>query len=142
MAVLTKCIAAILLCISTVALHAEAQLGSATIETQLKNVIDGHYAEIGENRLNEAVRFYHSNSPEVAHIRTEIELNQAAFLQRTTTLSFEFTGYGQREDIAFAKARHRFLRIAGMKFFEEFAEVSYTFRKEGDSWKLWVAQMP
>lgn len=140
MTALTKSITAILLCLSTVGLHAEARAGSVTIETRLKNVIVGHYAAIGENRLKEAVRFYHSDSPEVAHIRTEIELNQAAYLQKTTTLSFEFTG--QREDLAFAKARHRFLRIAGMKFFEEFAEVSYTFRKEGNTWKLWMARMP
>ena len=63
----------------------------------------------------------------------------AAYLQKTATLSFDFIG--QREDFAFGKARHRFLRIAGMKFFEEFAEVSYVFRKEGGAWKLWTARM-
>lgn len=140
MTTLAKCITVILLCLSTVGLHADVHIESVAIETRLKNIIVGHYAAIGENRLNEAVHFYHSDTPELAHIRTEIELNQAAYLQKTTTLSFELTG--QRENLAFARARHRFLRIAGVKFFEEFAEVSYIFRKEGDAWKLWMTQMP
>ena len=140
MTALTKSIAAILLLHSTMGLHADAPVGSVAIETLLKNVIVGHYHAIGENRLEEAVRFYHSDSPEVARIRTEIELGQAAYLQKTTTLKFDFIG--QREDLAFGKARHRFLRIAGMKFFERFVDVSYVFRKEGGAWKLWMARMP
>ncbi len=128
-----------LLLLSTVGLHADARAGSVAIETLLRNVIVGHYQAVGENRLEEAVSFYHSDSPEVARIRTAIELSQAAYLQKTATLSFNFIG--ELEDLAFGKARHRFLRIAGMKFFEEFAEVSYVFRKEGGAWKLWMARM-
>ena len=128
-----------LLLLSTVGLHADARVGSVAIETLLKDVVVGHYQAVAENRLEEAVRFYHSDSPEVARIRTEIGLSQAAYLQKTATLSFDFIG--QREDLAFGKARHRFLRIAGMKFFEEFAGVSYVFRKEGGTWKLWTARM-
>ena len=139
MTALTKPITAVLLLLSTAGLHADARVGSLAIETLLKNVVVGHYHAIAENRLEEAVRFYHSGSPEVARIRTEIELRQAAYLQKTATLSFAFIG--QREDLAFGKARHRFLRIAGMKFLEEFAEVSYVFRKEGGTWKLWMARM-
>jgi hypothetical protein len=134
---LTKSIAAMLLLLSALGLHADARVGSLAIETLLKDVVVGHYQAVAENRLEEAVRFYHSDSTEVARIRTEIKLSQAAYLQKTATLSFAFIG--QREDLAFGKARHRFLRIAGMKFSEEFAEVSYVFRKEGGAWKLWMA---
>ncbi len=139
MTALTKSITAMLLLLSTVGLHAGARAGSVTIETLLKNVIVGHYQAVAENRLEEAVSFYHSDSPEVARIRTAIELSQAAYLQKTATLSFNFIG--ELEDLAVGKARHRFLRIAGMKFFEQFAEVSYVFRKEGGAWKLWMARM-
>ncbi len=128
-----------LLLLSTAGLHADARAGSAAIETLLKDVVVGHYHAVAENRLEEAVSFYHSDSPEVARIRTAIGLSQAAYLQKTATLSFDFIG--QREDFAFGKARHRFLRIAGLKFFEKFAEVSYVFRKEGGAWKLWTARM-
>ncbi len=92
------------------------------------------------NDLDRALTLPLTGSPEVTRIRTAIGLGQAAYLQKTATLSFDFIG--QREDFAFGKARHRLLRIAGMKFFEEFAEVSYVFRKEGGTWKLWMAQMP
>ena len=139
MTALTKSITATLLLLSTVGLHADARVGSVAIETLLKNVIVGHYHAIAENRLKEAVGFYHSGSPAVPRIRREIKLGQAAYLQKTTTLSFTFIG--QRENLAFGKARHRFLRIAGMKFIEEFATVSYVFRKEGGTWKLWMARM-
>ena len=128
-----------LLLLSTAGLHADAPVGSVAIETLLKNVIVGHYQAVAENRLEEAVSFYHSGSPEAARIRTEIEFSQATYLQKTATLSFDFIG--QREDFAFGKARHRFLRIAGMKFSEEFADVSYIFRKEGGAWKLWMARI-
>ena len=137
MTALTKPITAVLLLLSTAGLHADARVGSLAIETLLKNVVVGHYHAIAENRLEEAVRFYHSGSPEVTRIRTAIGLGQAAYLQKTATLSFEFIG--QRHDLAFGKARHRFLRIAGLKFFEEFVDVSYVFRKEGRVWKLWMA---
>ena len=140
MTALTKSIMAMPLLLSTLGLHAGVRVGSVAIEILLKDVVVGHYQAVSENRLEEAVRFYHSSSPEVARIRTEIELSQAAYLQKTATLSFDFID--QREDFAFGKARHRFLRIAGMKFFEKFADVSYVFRKEGGTWKLWMARMP
>ena len=135
---LIKYIAAVLLALSTVGLHADARLGVVTIETRLKDVVVGLYDAIAENRVEEAVRFYHSNSPEVTRIRAEIE--QATYLQKTTTLNFAFIR--QSEDLVFGKARHLFLRIAGMKIFEKFAEVSYIFRNEGGTWKLWMTQAP
>lgn len=136
---LIKNIAAVLLLLSTLGSRADARVGSITIETFLRDVIIGHYHAIAENRLEEAVRFYHSSSPVVSRIRREIALGQAAYLQKTATLSFEVIG--QRQDRAFGRAKHRFLRIAGLKFFEELADVSYVFRKEGGAWKLWTARI-
>ena len=139
MTAITKSTVAIFLLLSTVGSHADARLTSVAIETLLKDVIIGHYYAIAENRLEEAVRFYHSDSPDVARIRTELELNQEAFLQKTTTLEFTFVGH--REDFAFGEAKHRFLRIAGIKFSEEFVDASYVFRKEDCTWKLWMTRM-
>jgi len=34
-------------------------------------------------------------------------------------------------------ATHRHLRIAGIKFMEEFAEARYVLRRQGNAWKLW-----
>lgn len=130
---LIKSVAAMLLVLSSAALHADARLASVAIESLLKDVVVGHYQGIAENSFKEAIRFYHSDSPEVDRIR--IEVSQAAYFQKTATLSFAFIG--QYEDLAFGTARHRFLRIAGVKFFEEFAEAGYVFRKEGGTWKLW-----
>ena len=141
MTALTKSITAILLLLSTAGLHADAQscAGPAATVTLLNDVIVGHYGAIAENRLKEAVRFYHNQSPEVVQTRKNIELGLSQFLLKTTTLSFEFIG--QRHDLAFGRASHRFLRIAGVKFFEEFVDVSYVFRKEGGAWKLWMARI-
>ncbi|MDH3694374.1 MAG: hypothetical protein OER96_07390 [Gammaproteobacteria bacterium] len=136
---LIKSSMAILLSLVTVVLHADARVESMAIETRLKDAVVGLYDAIAENRLEQAMRFYHSDAPEVARIRAEIEHSQSAYLQKTTTLSFHCLG--QRNHIAFAKARHRFLRIAGIKFLEKFAEVSYEFRKEGPTWKLWMTQV-
>ena len=140
MVALIKYITATLLLLTAMGLQADVHVEAVAIETLLKHVIVRHYDAISENRPKEAMSFYHSDSPEAARVRTEIELSLAAHLQKTATLSFEFID--QREDLAFASARHRFLRIAGMKFFEQFAEVSYVFRKEKGTWKLWMARMP
>jgi hypothetical protein len=134
-----KGIAAVLLLLTTLGLHADAPPGVATVETLLKEVVTGLYDAISEHRLEQAMRFYHSNSPEIARARAEIELSQAAYLQKTQTLSFAYTG--RREDLALGTATHRFLRIAGVKFFENFAEISYVFRKEGEAWKLWTSRV-
>ncbi|MDA9981819.1 nuclear transport factor 2 family protein [Gammaproteobacteria bacterium] len=134
-----KGIAAVLLSLSTLGPHADAPSGAATVETLLKEVVTGLYDAIAEHRLEQAIRFYHSNSPEIARARAEIELSQAAYLQKTLTLSFAYTG--RREDLALGTARHHFLRIAGVKFFEDIAEVSYVFRKEGGAWKLWTSRV-
>ena len=123
-----------LLFLSSVGLHADERLASVAIEKLLKDVVVGHYQGIAVNSFREAIRFYHSDSPEVARIR--IEISQATYFQKTATLSFAFVS--QCDDVAFGTARHRFLRIAGVKFFEEFAEATYVFRKEGRTWKLWM----
>ena len=133
---LTKSVAAMLLVLSSAGLHADARLSSVAIESLLKDVIVGHYQGIAENSFKRAIRFYHSDSPEVSRIRTEV--SQATYFQKTATLSFAFVG--QCEGLAFGTARHRFFRIAGVKFSEEFAETAYAFRKEGGTWKLWMTK--
>ena len=133
--ILIKRVAAILLVVCTSELRAAEWIETATMEAVLKDVVVGHYDEIADNRLDQALRFYHSRSPEVIRQRAEITLGLESYLQKTVTLKFTFTG--RRGDFASGTGQHRFLRIAGTKFFEEFAEVSYVFRKQSGAWKLW-----
>ena len=70
--------------------------------------------------------------------RIRTELSQAEYFQKTTTLSFSVIDEG--EEFAIGTARHRFLRISGMKFSEEFGDAEYVFRKEGGAWKLWTTR--
>ena len=52
-----------------------------------------------------------------------------------------FSVINECEEFAIGTATHRFLRISGMKFSEEFADAEYVFRKEGGTWKLWTTRM-
>ena len=61
-----------LLLLSSAGLQADARLASVAIETLLKDVVVGHYQGIAQNSFREAIRFYHSDSPEVAQIRIEV----------------------------------------------------------------------
>ena len=137
MAGLTKNIPTILLLLSSVGLHADAHLASEPIETLLKVVVVGHYQGITRKSFKEAIRFYHSDSPEVVRIQTD--LSQAGYFQKMTMLSFAVID--ECEEFATSTARHRFLRISGVKFSEVFADAEYVFRKEGGTWKLWTARM-
>ena len=105
----------------------------------LKGVVLGHYYAIGENRLEQAVHYFHRLSPDRSRIRGDIKLGQSAYVQRTTTLKFEVTGGDQ--EYAYAKATHYVLRIVEIKFIEEIAQVQYMFRKEDDVWKLWTVRV-
>ena len=101
----------------------------------LQQVIVDHYYAIGENRLDEAMGYYHSRSPEIIQTREDIEFGLSQFLQRTTTLNFCYTG--QVDGFAIATAKHRILLIAGVKFIELIVDVEYQLREEQGSWKIW-----
>ena len=137
MAGLTKSIPTIFLLLSFVGLHVDAHLASMSIESILRGVVVGHYQGITQNSFKEATRFYHSDSPDLVRIQTE--LSQAEYFKKTTMLSFSVID--KYEELAIGTARHRFLRISGMKFSEEFAGAEYVFRKESGTWKLWTTQM-
>ena len=137
MAGLTGNIPPLLLILSSLGLHADGIFASVPIEALLRSVVVGHYQGITQNSFKEAIRFYHSNSPEV--VRIQAELSHARYFQKTTILSFSVIK--EFEEFAIGTARHRFLRISGVKFFEEFADAKYVFRKEGGTWKLWTARM-
>ncbi len=110
--------------------------------TELHRIITAYYYAIGENRLDEAMSFYHEDSPQVVETRRELVFGQSSYLQRTNTLSFHLVHHdGER---AVVLATHRHLRIAGIKFMEELAETRYILRREGDAWKIWssVDQSP
>ena len=110
--------------------------------TELNRIITAYYYAIGENRLEEAMSFYHQDSPQADEASQGLELGQSAYLQRTSTLSFDLVEHdGER---AVVRATHRHLRIAGIKFMEEIVETRYVLRREGDAWRIWssVVQSP
>ena len=102
---------------------------------ELYRIVTAYFYAIGENRLEEAMSFYHEDSPQAEETRRELEFGRSAYLQRTTTLSFDLVHHdGER---AVVVATHRHLRIAGIKFMEDLAETRYVLRRQGDAWKLW-----
>lgn len=115
-------------------LQAEAE---SVDEADLLRIVTGYYYAIGENRLEDAMSFYHSGSPRAVATRAEILLGQSAFLQRTSTFSFKVVYQDGARVVALATHRH--LRIAGVKFLEQFVKVAYIFRQQDSRWKLWMA---
>ena len=104
----------------------------------LRQVIVAHYHAIEENRLDEAMRYYHSQSPEAVYARKSIEFGLSQFLQTTTTMSFCYIG--RDGEFSMAKAKHRYLIISGIKFVEKFADTVYRLREEQGNWKIWTKQ--
>ena len=104
----------------------------------LRQVIEAHYYAIGENRLDEAMGYYHSQSPEIVATRESIEFGLSQYLLKTTTMTFCYAG--QEGEIAVATAKHRYLIITGIKFMEHFVDAVYQLRQEQGSWKIWTQQ--
>ena len=104
----------------------------------LRQVIVAHYHAIEDNRLDEAMHYYHSQSPQVVQTRKNIELGLSQFLLKTTTMSFCYVG--RDHAFAMARAKHRYLIISGVKFVEIFADAMYRLREEQGSWKIWSKQ--
>jgi len=102
---------------------------------ELYRVVTAYYYAIGENRLAEAMSFYHEDSPQTDNTRQELAYGQSAYLQRTSTLSFDVV-YDDGEQ-AVAIATHRHLRITGVKFMEQFVVTRYVLRRQGDGRKIW-----
>jgi hypothetical protein len=102
----------------------------------LRQVIVAHYQAIEENRLEEAMHFYHSKSPEIVQTRENIEFDLSQFLLKTTTMNFCYNG--QQGEFAVATAKHRYLMIVGIKFIEHLVDVKYQLREEQGSWKIWT----
>lgn len=101
----------------------------------LHRIVTAYFYAVGENRLEEAMSFYHEDSPEADEARRGLEFGQSAYLQRTSTLSLDIVHHdGEHATVV---ATHRHLRIAGIKFMEEFAVTRYVLRRQGDAWKLW-----
>ncbi len=102
---------------------------------ELYRIVTAYFYAVGENRLEEAMGFYHEDSPQAIEARRELEFGRSAYLQRTSTLSFDLVHYdGER---AVVMATHRHLRIAGIKFMEDLTETHYVLRRQGDAWKIW-----
>ena len=108
------------------------------MEELLRKVVVGHYHAIEDNRIDEAMSYYHSQSPEVVQTRKNIELGLSQFLLKTTTMSFCYLG--QDHESAVAIAKHRYLIISGIKFVEHFVDVEYQLREERGAWKIWTKQ--
>ncbi len=102
---------------------------------ELHRIVTAYFYAIGENRLEEAMSFYHEDSPQADETRRELEFGRSAYLQRTNTLSFDLVHHdGER---AVVVATHRHLRIAGIKFMGALVETRYVLRRQGVAWKLW-----
>lgn len=102
----------------------------------LSRVITGYFYAIGENRLDEAMSFYHDDSPQLANERETREFARTAYLQRTTTLAMELVHHDDEQ--AVVVAAHRHLKIAGVKFMSAFAQTRYVLRRQDDTWKIWT----
>lgn len=102
---------------------------------ELHRVILAYYYAIGENRLEEAMSFYHQHSPQADEARRLLEFGQSNYLQRTSTLSLVLVRYDGKDAVILATHRH--LRIAGIKFMEELVQTLYVLHRQGHAWKLW-----
>ena len=112
------------------------QVEADSAETlEFRRIIEAYYYAIGENRMAEAINLYHKESPEAEEARLDLEYGQSAYLQRTSTLSFGLVHLSNQH--AVVQASHRHLRIAGVKFMEEFTETRYVLSRQGDTWKIW-----
>lgn len=101
----------------------------------LYRIVTAYFYAVGENRFEQAMSFYHRDSPQADEERRELEFGQSGFLQRTYTVSIDLIHHdGQR---AVVVATHRHLKIAGIKFMEVFAESRYVLHRQGDAWKIW-----
>jgi hypothetical protein len=114
---------------------APAAAADSLVEDDISRLVNDYYYAIGESRLEEAMGFYHEDSPQVDSTREELAFGRSAYLQRTSTLRLDLVQTdGQR---AVVRAAHRHLRIAGIKFMETYTEAEYTLRRQGDAWKIW-----
>lgn len=136
--ILKTCASNVVLLLALIVCGGNAYSSPVPIPTTglLQQVIADYYYAIGENRLDEAMGYYHSRSPEIVQTREDIEFGLSQFLQRTTTLNFCYTG--QIDGFAIATAKHRILMISGVKFIELFVDVVYQLRMEQGSWKIWT----
>lgn len=137
---MNTCASTIVLLLVLVSCRGGAYSGPAPTPTTdvLRQVIVAHYHAIEDNRLDEAMHYYHSQSPEVVQTRESIELGLSQFLLKTTTMTFCYLG--QDQEFAVATAKHRYLVISGVKFVEHFVDVVYQLREERGSWKIWTKQ--
>ncbi len=106
------------------------------MEEILRKVVVGHYHAIEDNQIDEAMSYYHSQSPQASQARENIEFGLSAYWQKTTTMSFRYIG--RDKEFAKAKATHRYLIIMGVKFIEQSADIVYLFREERGAWKVWT----
>jgi len=116
----------------------DAYSSQPTVPTtaQLQQVIVAHYRAIEENRLDEAMRQYHSQSPKFVETSEKVKFGLSQYLLKTSIAAFCFTG--REAGVAFATARHRSLMITGMKLIESQFEVEYQLREENGVWKIWA----
>ena len=110
-------------------------LAESVDPAELYRIVTAYFYAVGENRLQEAMGFYHEESPQADEARRELEFGRSTYLQRTSTLSVDLIHHD--DERAVVLATHRHLRIAGIKFMEEFVETRYVLHRQGDAWKLW-----
>ena len=62
----------------------------------IHRIVTAYFYAIGENRLEEAMSFYHEDSPQAGEARRELVFGQSAYLQRTSTLSLDLVHHDAR----------------------------------------------
>lgn len=102
---------------------------------KLQRIVTDHYYVVGENRLEDAMRNFHEDSPQFPMTRQQIAIGQSDYLQCTNTLSFNILYCNGASALAFANHRH--LRIVGIKFIQKYVKNLYVLRLQHGAWKLW-----
>ncbi len=125
----------LLFTVSSFADEGHPRQSSNHLTDQLRRVVKAHYSAIEENRLDEAMFYYHSQSPEIENTKGIIEFGLSQYLLKTTIMDFCYGG--QQGHLTLVTAKQRYLMIVGVKFIEHSVNAVYLLRQEEGNWKIW-----
>lgn len=110
----------------------------APTTSDLRQVIEAHYQAIGDNQLDQAMRQYHSQSPDLIQARENIKFGLSQYLLRSKSIKICYQGVdGEYADVT---AKHKLMIISGKKIMEQTVDTVYKLRKDRGNWKIWTQQ--